>query len=98
MIVDLPTTSKSELTSLIRGTANDVSRSMKKWMEFSDYLLTLSDADLEALGFADASTRAYIGSFRVALLNLYEAYTNQAKSGSSDPSYVINALKNPITC
>lgn len=98
MIVDLQSTSKTELSALIKGTANDVSRDMRKWKEFADYLLTLTDADLTSLGYSDSNTRAYIGSFRVALLNLYEAYTNQTKTGTADPSYFINALKNPITC
>lgn len=86
---------KVQLDATLRNIADEVDRSVARWDRFSTYLLGLSDADLTTLGY-DESSRLFVGAFRVALLNMQEAYTNAAKTGSSDPSYVVKQFSAPV--
>jgi len=86
---------KQNLDSTLRNIADEVDRSVARWNRFSTYLLGLSDADLTTLGY-DESPRLFIGAFRVALLNMQEAYTNTTKTGTSDPSYVVKQFASPV--
>jgi hypothetical protein len=87
----------AEVSGAINNLASETHRLMAKQKEFYDFILSLSTADLTAIGY-DESTRTIISSFRVALLNMNEAYNNTAKTGSAKPADAFVALKNPITC
>jgi hypothetical protein len=86
---------KSQLDATLRNVADEVDRSVSRWKRFADFLLTLTADDLTALGY-DATARDYIGSLRVALLNMQEAYTNTTKTGTADPSYFVRLFSGPI--
>jgi len=86
---------KVNLDATLRNIADEVDRSVARWARFSTYLLSLSDADLTTLGY-DETSRQFISAFRVALLNMQEAYMNVTKTGSSDPSYVVKQFASPV--
>jgi hypothetical protein len=86
-----------QLSGAINSHSSEVHRLMTKSKELYDFILSLSTADLTALGY-DEATRTIISAFRVALLNMIEAYNNTAKTGSAKPADAFVALKNPITC
>ena len=68
--------------------ANEVERYMARWKFFADKLNTLDVAALTALGL-DENYQTYLGSLRVALLNIELRYRNQAPLNSDDPSYLV---------
>lgn len=70
------------------GIANEVERYMLRWKYFADKLTTITEDDMTALGLT-ANEQAYIGSLRVALLNIELKYRNQAPLNADDASYFV---------
>lgn len=97
MYTQIKALTMAEISGAINNMASETHRLMTKTKEFYDFILSLSTADLTALGY-DEATRTMISSFRVALLNMTEAYNNTTKTGSAKPADAFVALKNPITC
>jgi hypothetical protein len=96
MLSQLNPVTMQEVVSVTKDIANDISKSMKRYKEFYNFLQTLVDQDLLDMGFTQVSVN-YIRSFGVALLNMDEAYNNQTKTGNSSPIYFIEILKSMIT-
>jgi len=104
MLPELNPLTKTQLNSMNKNIANEVDRNIERWMDYADFLNTLTQADLETLpsGNTDpdgysAQSIAYISTFRVALLNMYEAFKNLTKTGSADPSYAVGLFKDATT-
>jgi hypothetical protein len=94
MLSEINVITKTELNARMKNIADNVKRQVMNAKAFRDFYQTLTDADLVEIGYGETS-RQFIGAFSVALLNLYEAYENTAKTGSSDPSYVIEQFASP---
>jgi len=103
MLPELNPLTKTQLNQMDKNIANEVDRCVERWMDYADFINTLTDPDLQNLpsGNTDpdgysAGSIANIRAFRIALLNMYEAYKNQAKTGSGDPSYTVGLLKDAV--
>lgn len=95
MLLNVNKLTKTKLDSDITTVANEVEHFMARWRRMSDRINELTEAELTELGY-DANTQAYIGSFRVALLNIEQMYRNQAKTGTDDPSYFVGIMSQPL--
>ena len=87
MLTELNPITASQLNQMNKNIANEVDRSLERWMDYADYLDTLTSQDLTTLGYG-AESIAYIGSFRLALLNMF------AFGKSSIPFKLINGQIN----
>jgi hypothetical protein len=71
-----------------RAVATEIERSMIRWKYFADSINTITAADMTALGLT-TEEQTYIGSLRVALLNIDAKYRNQAPANGDNPSYFV---------
>lgn len=78
----------NDIRNMASGIANEVERYMARWKFFADKLTTMTADDLTALGL-DANYQAYLGSLRVALLNIELKYRNQEPLNADDASYFV---------
>ncbi len=92
---------KSEFNNAMTGIANEVSRTMLRIQDTYNVILNLSDADLTAMPSGDSSAAGYdsaqqlaIGGFKVALLNMIEAFNATTKTGSAVPKDSIIQMRN----
>jgi len=103
LLPELNPLTKTQLNGMNKNIANEVDRCVERWMDYSVFLNNLSQADLQTLpsgtidsaGY-DSTSIAYISTFRVALLNMYEAYKDMSKSGTADPSYAVGLFKDAV--
>ena len=86
---------KTSLDSQMKSIANEVERCILRWQRFADFLNTLTSAEQTELGYTDTE-KAYIGSLRVACINMNEAYRNLTKTGNSDPSYFVKLFSDSV--
>jgi hypothetical protein len=77
-----------QLKMTATGIADEVERYMLRWKYFADKLTTMTADDMTALGLS-ADYQTYLGSLRVALLNIELKYRNQAPLNADDPSYFV---------
>ena len=95
-LININPVTKAQLDSTIKTIANEVKRCTTRWKDVQGFLLnTFTDDDLVALGY-DSTDITYIRSFQTALLNLVEAYNNSDKTGTADPSYIIELLADSV--
>lgn len=85
----------ADIKNQARSIADDVERNMIRWKYFADGLNTISSADMTALGL-DSDYQAWLGSLRVALLNIELMYRKQAPLNADDPSYMVKRFASLI--
>lgn len=81
-------TTGSEIKAQASAIANEVERYMARWKYFAEKLGTLTEADMNALGLS-ADYQTYLGSLKVALLNIELKYRNQSPLNADDASYFV---------
>jgi hypothetical protein len=95
MNLDLNPVTKERVQGTVKTIANEVKRCIERWEDMEQWLAGLTSEDLNALGI-DATSQAYLGSFRVALGNMVRAYRNEEKVGADEPQLFIEAFADPL--
>lgn len=94
-MVNVRPVSKNEMDSTVGNCADELRRTMLRCRRVADWIAQFTDADLTNLGY-DETTRASIGSFRIAISDMEKVFQGQARENASMvPSQVTGVMEKP---
>lgn len=87
---------KAELYRDIRSLANEIALRMLRFKEASDFINTLTTADLDAMGVPAGQIRTDLNDLKTVLNELVAYYGGTAVTPAKNPDSVVDKLRNMI--
>ena len=95
-LTDLQRPTVAELYRDIRSLANEIALRMLRFKEASDFINTLTTADLDAMGVPAGQIRADLVDLKQVLNELVAYYNGSAVTPVKNPDSVIDKLRSMI--
>lgn len=88
---------KAEFYRDIRSIANEISLRMLRWKEASDFINTLTTADLDAMGVPLGQVRTDLVDLKNVLNELVAYYNGGTVAPAKNPDSIIDKLRTMLT-
>ena len=89
--LQLPT--KAELYQNLKTVANEIRRSLERWDAASDWIASVTVADLDALGVPTGQVRTDLADLRQLLTELSSLFNNETVTPAKDPKEVTDRIR-----
>lgn len=92
--IQLPT--KAELYRDVKSLANEIALRMLRWKEASDFINTLTAADLDAMSVPAGQVRTDLTDLKQVLNELVTYYNGTAVTPAKNPDSVVDKLRSML--